>query len=96
MSCPECHPGFSADHVFEWTHRGRPATMHPNYLAEPRSLQEGRRVRRLPVGARVRLTTPGEFHGLEGRVVKVGRTRYHVKSARGLLAVLFAGVEPVR
>ena len=95
MSCSKCHRGFSADHVFEWTYRGRPAAMHPNYLDELRSLREGRRVHRLPVGARVRLTVPGEFHGLEGRVVKVGRTRYHVQSPRGVLTVVFAGAEPV-
>ena len=33
-SCPECAPRFDPDAVFVWTHRGRPAPMHPNYDAE--------------------------------------------------------------
>lgn len=96
MSCRECHGAFSPRHVLDWTHHGRPAVMHPNYTAELASLQAGRRAERAPVGARVRLTVPGEFHGLEGRVVKVGRTRYHVDSPRGRLTVLFAGAERLR
>jgi predicted SprT family Zn-dependent metalloprotease len=96
MSCGECRPGFSVDHVFEWTYRGRPASMHPNYQAELAALLSGQPVRRLPVGARVRVVARGEFHGVEGRVVKVGRTSYHVKVRGGVLRVVFAGAEPVR
>jgi predicted SprT family Zn-dependent metalloprotease len=33
-SCARCSSGFSLDAVFTWTHRGRPAPMHPRYLAE--------------------------------------------------------------
>jgi hypothetical protein len=47
-------------------------------------------------GWTVRLTAPGKYHGLEGPVVKRGRTRYHVRAGRGLLTVPFAYVEPLR
>jgi predicted SprT family Zn-dependent metalloprotease len=96
MSCAQCRPEFSVDHVFEWTHRGRPASMHPNYQAELDALQSGRSLLRLPVGTRVRVTLAGEFHGVEGRVVKVGRTSYHVKVQGEVLRVVFAGAEALR
>jgi predicted SprT family Zn-dependent metalloprotease len=96
MSCAQCRPVFSPEHVFEWTFRGRPAVMHPNYVAELESLRSGRGLRRVPVGGKVRVTAPGEFHGREGRVLKVGRTSYHVRLAEGVLRVVFAAAEPVR
>jgi predicted SprT family Zn-dependent metalloprotease len=96
VSCGECRPGFSAEHVFDWTYRGRPAVMHPNYVAELEALISGRRVRRAPIGSRVRITARGEFYGREGRVVKHGRTSYHVRLREGVLRVVFAGAEPVR
>jgi predicted SprT family Zn-dependent metalloprotease len=95
VSCGQCRPGFSVEHLFEWTYRGRPASMHPNYQAELEAILAGRRLRLLPVGARVRVTLAGEYHGVEGRVVKVGRTSYHVRVPGGLLRVVFAGAEPV-
>lgn len=94
MSCSACRPAFSAEHLFEWTHRGRPATMHPNYLAELVALQAGRQVRLAPVGSRVRITLAGALHGRTGPVVKVGRTSYHVRLTEGLVRVVFAGTEP--
>jgi hypothetical protein len=93
LSCGECGPAFSVAHVFEWTHRGRPAVMHPNYDAELAALRSGRRLRRFGVGARVRLTVPGNLHGVEGTVTKVGRTSYHIRVRGGTLRVVFAGVE---
>ncbi len=96
MSCAQCSARFSADHLFTWTFHGRPAPMHPNYLAELAALREGRALRVLPIGARVRITVPGEHHGRTGRVVKRGRTSYHVRVAEGLLRVAFAGVEAAR
>lgn len=93
LSCPECSPRFSLDHLFSWTHRGRPAVMHPNYLAELEALRTGRSLSVLPVGARVRVVVPGEYHGLEGRIIKRGRTSYHVKVKAGVLRVVFAGAE---
>ena len=93
MSCGTCSRTFSVEHVYEWSHRGRPAAMHPNYLAELAALREGRRLHVLPVGAQVRITVPGDYLGRVGRVVKRGRTSYHVRVREGLLRVAFAGVE---
>ena len=97
ISCSQCKPTFSLAHVFEWTYHGRPAPMHPNYLAELEALRTGRRMRLAPVGQRVRVTLPGDYEGVVGRVVKVGRTSYHVRvPGAGTLRVVFAGAEPVR
>lgn len=93
MSCGQCQPVFSPEHLLEWTHHGRPASMHPNYLAELEAILSGRRLRVAPVGARVRVTVPGEHYGREGRVLKRGRTSYHVKVTEGVLRVVFAGAE---
>ena len=95
MSCAECLPSFSAHHLFEWTYRGRPAAMHPNYEAELEALLSGRRLVRLPVGARVRISDTGEYSGRQGRVVKVGRTSYHVRLREGVFRVPFAAVESI-
>lgn len=93
-SCPRCGSGFSLDHLLEWTCDGRPAAMHPNYEAELARARAGDRLVLLPVGARVRVTAPGEFHGRTGTVLKRGRTSYHLTVPEGLLRVVFAGVEP--
>ncbi len=95
-SCPQCNPKFAIQHVFTWTHHGRPAPMHPNYVAELEAMRQGRPVVALPVGARVRVTAPGELQGVVGRVIKRGRTSYHVRVRGGVLRVVFAGVEAVR
>ena len=39
MSCGLCSRTFDPQHVYTWTYRGRPAAMHPNYLAELAALQ---------------------------------------------------------
>jgi len=96
MSCGQCRPDFSPEHVFEWTHHGRPAVMHPNYVAELESLRSGRRMRLAPVGGKVIITASGDFHGRVGRVLKIGRTSYHVRLAEGVLRVVFAGAEVAR
>jgi hypothetical protein len=93
LACPRCAPAFSVDHVFEWTHRGLPTTMHPNYLAELRDLRAGLPPRRFAPGSRVRVTAPGAFEGRVGTVVKRGRTRYHVRLGDHIVRVLFAAVE---
>ncbi len=93
MSCAQCSRTFSIDHVFTWTFHGRPGVMHPNYEAELAALREGRALHVLPIGARVRITVPGEHRGRVGRVVRHGRTSYHVRVTEGLLRVAFAGVE---
>lgn len=93
-SCARCSPRFSAEHLYTWTHHGRPAPMHPNYVAELEALRSGRPRVLLAPGSPVRVTAPGPYAGRHGVVVKRGRTRYHVQVAGGVLAVPFAGVEP--
>lgn len=95
VSCSRCSPQFSVQHLYEWTHHGRPARMHPNYDAELDRIRSGRPTVVLPVGARARITAPGEFAGKEGVVLKRGRTSYHLRLAEGMVRVLFAAVEPV-
>ena len=46
-----------------------------------------------PVGTRVRLTGRGKYAGSVGRVVRVGRTRYHVQTSSLLLTTPFETAE---
>jgi predicted SprT family Zn-dependent metalloprotease len=97
-SCRDCARGFDLAHLLTWTHHGRVPVMHPNYEAELAALRQGRRAVLLPVGARVRVTAPAEaagaHAGTRGRVVKRGRTSYHLRlSDRSVLRVPFAWVE---
>jgi predicted SprT family Zn-dependent metalloprotease len=48
----------------------------------------------LTAGNWVRLTGPGKYSGSVGQVVKVGRSRYHVRTSSLLLTAPFAMVEP--
>jgi predicted SprT family Zn-dependent metalloprotease len=48
----------------------------------------------LPVGSWVRLIGRGKYAGSVGKVVKVGRSRYHVRTSTLLLTAPFAMVEP--
>jgi hypothetical protein len=93
-TCSQCSRRFDLDHLLSWTHAGRPAQMHPNYDAELAQLLAGGRRVVLPVGARARVTAAGDHHGREGRVVKRGRTSYHVRTGGVVLRVPFALVEP--
>ena len=93
-TCGLCSSTFDLDHVYTWTHHGKPAVLHPNYEAELSRLRAGQHTVLLPVGARVRVTVAGEFHGTVGRVAKRGRTSYHLRAGRQLLRVPFAWVEP--
>jgi len=94
LTCGLCSSVFDLAQVYTWTHHGRITVMHPNYEAELARLREGRHTVLLPVGARVRVTVAGEFHGTVGRVAKRGRTSYHLRAGRQLLRVPFAWVEP--
>jgi len=94
LTCGLCSSTFDLAHVYSWTHHGKPAVLHPNYEAELERLRAGLHTVLLPVGARVRVTVAGEFHGLVGRVAKRGRTSYHLRAGRQLLRVPFAWVEP--
>ena len=102
-SCALCSPVFDPDAVFEWTHRGRPAPMHPNYVAElsrlrgkgstgPGATEPAPTPR---VGDSVRLGGSGKYRGLVGRVERRGRTRYTVRTELGLLTVPFALLEVI-
>lgn len=95
LTCPQCCPRFSVEHVFTWTYRGIPAPMHPNYVTELDGLRSGRPPIRFAPGSAVRVTAPGTYEGRTGTVVKRGRTRYHVRLGSTLVTVLFAGVEAV-
>ena len=95
LSCVQCSPTFSVDHLFEWTHHGRPAPMHPNYEAELAALLSGARLTVQPVGSRVRVVAAGEFEGRVGKVLKHGRTSYHLRLPEGVLRVPFALAERV-
>jgi hypothetical protein len=94
LLCTRCGARPVGERVFEWLHHGRPAALHPNYLAELDAIVEGRRLVRLGIGSRARIIVPGDFHGRVGTVVKTGRTRYHLRVEGGVLTVLHAGVEP--
>lgn len=95
MTCRECSGRFDLDHLFTWTREGQPAPMHPNYTAELLGLRTGRRASVLRNGTRVVVTADaGEHAGRTGRILKRGRTRYHVRLADngGVLSVPFAWV----
>ncbi|CAN5567430.1 hypothetical protein BH11ACT8_BH11ACT8_30430 [soil metagenome] len=94
MACAQCSARFDLAHVLGWTHHGRPAQMHPNYVAELDRLRAGEPFVVLRIGSRARVTAPGEHQGAVGKVVKRGRTSYHVRTGRTVLRVPFAFVEP--
>lgn len=99
MTCRTCSGRFDLEHLFTWTHHGAPAPMHPNYSAELEGLSSGRRLTVLGPGARVVVSEQaGDYAGLTGRVIKRGRTRYHVRLSRGggVLALPFAWVQRAR
>ena len=93
LACRECSRTFDLEHAFSWTHHGRPAQMHPNYQAELEALRAGRHRELLPIGARARVTTEGDYQGVVGKIVKRGRTSYHLRAGRAVLRVPFASVE---
>lgn len=95
-TCGTCSNRFDLAHLYEWTHHGRPAAMHPNYVAELERLRAGKYVVLLPVGSRAKVTVEGEHQGVVGRIVKRGRTSYHLRAGRQVLRVPFAWVEPAR
>lgn len=95
MTCGHCSRTFDLAHVLAWTHRGKPTVMHPNYEAELARLRAGRRLVLHGVGTKVRIKAPGDHHGRVGKVVKLGRTSYHLRSGRTLVRVPFALVERV-
>ncbi len=95
-SCTQCGSGFDLSRILTWTYRGQPAAMTPGYDAELRAIREHRPHVRVNVGDQVRVVVGGRWKGTVGRVVKRGRTKYHVLTPAGVLAVPFVGVEPMR
>lgn len=94
LLCRRCKVPETAPRIIQWTYRGRPVTMHPNYRAELDSLMAGEPLVRLGVGHAARVTAGGRWTGRVGVIEKVGRTRYHVRLPEGVLRVLFSAVEP--
>lgn len=62
--------------------------MHPNYLSELRALMNGTAADCLLLGpgTTVRVTAPGPYAGVLGRIQKRGRSRFHVRIPQGVLA----------
>lgn len=95
-SCTRCSPAFDQAALFAWTYRGEPAPMHPGYVAELARIRSGGATHTvlLQIGDRVRLKGGGKYGGLTGTIVKRGRSRYQVRTGKGLLNAPFALVEP--
>ncbi|MFI7546778.1 SprT-like domain-containing protein [Actinoplanes sp. NPDC049599] len=97
-SCLGCAPRFDPAALYTWTHRGRPAPMHPRYEAELARIRAPRPEPApvpLAVGDRVRLTGGGRYAGLAGTIVKRGRSRYQVQTRAGMLSAAFTLVQPL-
>ncbi|MDM8083739.1 SprT-like domain-containing protein [Cellulomonas cellasea] len=101
-TCPTCSPTLDLDALYTWTLRGQPAPMHPAYVAELAHVRaaarhggSGARVGApggavdLEPGERVRLLGGGKYAGLVGVIEKRGRTRYAVRTPRGLVSAPF-------
>jgi predicted SprT family Zn-dependent metalloprotease len=56
QSCSRCAPSFDVQHLFEWTHRGRPAAMSPAYEKQLAALR--RHQERAAAAARAAATEP--------------------------------------
>lgn len=95
-SCRQCSAVFDTSALLEWTYRGRPAPMHPGYVAELARLQGRAAAPATPlrIGDRVRLTGGGKYGGVVGTIAKRGRTRYQVQTPLGVLSAPFTMVEP--
>jgi predicted SprT family Zn-dependent metalloprotease len=96
----QMHPSYEAERRAIAEKHGRGWPERPAATVAARTTQPERPAindpvpARLPVGARVRLNGPGKYAGNVGRVIKVGRSRYHVQTTTVLLTAPFALVEP--
>jgi predicted SprT family Zn-dependent metalloprotease len=102
MACARCGPTFDAANVVDWTFHGRPveaAELPASYRDDWAHLQAGAAGpvprQRLPLGTRVVVGGGGRYAGTHGEIVKLGRTRYHVRTRTGLLTVPFPLVQAV-
>lgn len=57
QSCSRCAPSFDVRHLFEWTHRGRPAAMSPAYQSQLAAVR--RNLEQAAAAARVAANEPG-------------------------------------
>ncbi|NIZ92464.1 SprT-like domain-containing protein [Kineococcus rubinsiae] len=94
-ACGVCGTAFDVAHVLTWRHHGRLVDLGEAYRSELARLAgaDAPTASRLAVGTLVRVRGAGRFAGTVGRIVKRGRTKYHVATARGVLAAPFALVE---
>ncbi|GAA1173059.1 hypothetical protein GCM10009584_12590 [Ornithinimicrobium humiphilum] len=110
LLCARCRTEPHLDRVLSWTHDGRPVAheqLGPEVVAgleQLRALAEGASRSVVPAGpgpatlepgALLRITAPGRYCGLVGRVVRRGRTRYLVQVPGQRLHVPFSLAEPV-
>ncbi|GAA3623883.1 hypothetical protein GCM10022223_46110 [Kineosporia mesophila] len=89
------HPSYVAERrwVVQRVRPGRPEPAVAARGAVPEPAVTGRDAALFPIGTRVRLICPGKYAGTTGKVVRIGRTRYHVQVRRQLLTVPFSQVE---
>lgn len=101
-ACRVCSTTFDPAAIFHWTHHGVPTDPGPAYRRQLESVLAGYAARRstpgpgpspVRVGDRVRLLSPGRYHGFVGVVVKRGRTRFHVRGRSAVVTVPFELVE---
>ena len=89
--------------MLRWTHDGRPVSheeLGPQVALALDQLRRGSSksaAARPPLrpGALLRITAPGRFHGVSGRVVRRGRSRYLVQVSGGRVYVPFELAEPL-
>lgn len=101
LLCARCRTVPADERVLHWTHDGRPVSHEQLGPAVARALDQLRgqsprepRPDPLAPGALLRITAPGRFHGVTGRVVRRGRSRYLVQVRGQRLYVPFTAAEP--
>ncbi len=89
------HPSYVAERrwIVQRVRAARPEAAEAARGAQPEPAVTGRDAALFPLGTRVRLICPGKYAGTTGKVIKIGRTRYHVQVRRQLLTVPFSQVE---
>jgi predicted SprT family Zn-dependent metalloprotease len=96
LLCARCRALPAPERVLSWTHDGRPVShrqLGPDVALALEQLHGA--TGSLPPGALLRITAPGRFHGVTGRVVRRGRSRYLVQVVGQRLYVPFPLAEPV-
>ncbi len=97
-ACRRCSPRFDQAHLLTWTHRGRTVPMSPTYVAALNRIQAPAEAVPTPVvrrGQALRIVAEGPYRGVVGRLVKRGRTRYHLEVDGRVLTVPFPLAEPL-